>query len=168
MRIGRNGFLHLRANEACIRARRNPEGLHQARVALRRLRSVFSAFRGLLPESDRRRIGADLRWIARRLGPARDWDVFAADLLAPIRALLVDDRALKPFADAVLGQRKAAYAEVARTLDGPDYTDILLRLEAWWEGGSWVAAAEPPWSEPARDFAAGASRKLHRKFVRLG
>jgi inorganic triphosphatase YgiF len=166
--IGRSCLLHLRANEAAVRAGNNPEGVHQFRVAIRRLRSALSAFRDLLPSAERRRISSEMRWIAQRFGRAREWDVFHRDVLAELRDRMADDRALAAFAAAAKAARARAYKDVADTIAAPRYTDILLRLEAWWEGGTWQAALGDSQNEPARDFARRALKKLHRRLCKLG
>src|SRR5262249_41036278 len=48
--ILQNGLAHLLANEPAVVERRDVEGLHQLRVALRRLRAVFDTYDGLLDE----------------------------------------------------------------------------------------------------------------------
>ena len=69
------------ANAATLRAGRSVEGLHQLRVALRRLEVVLKAF----GEEFRQEWLSDLRGRAKilssRLGPARDLDVFITELL---------------------------------------------------------------------------------------
>jgi CHAD domain-containing protein len=64
--------------------------------------------------------------------------------------------------------RRDAYQAVADTVASPRYTDILLRLEGWWEGGTWLAALGSARTEPAHDFARGALKKLHRRLWKLG
>jgi len=69
------------ANAATLRVGRSVEGLHQLRVALRRLEVVLKAF----GEEFRQDWLSDLRGRAKilsaRLGPARDLDVFVTELL---------------------------------------------------------------------------------------
>jgi triphosphatase len=53
----------------------DPEGVHQMRVSTRRLRAVMKAFRSILGDEAVTRFNAELRWLARNLGRARDADV---------------------------------------------------------------------------------------------
>lgn len=53
----------------------DPEGVHQMRVASRRLRAVLKAFRSILGDDVVLRFNAELRWLAQNLGRARDADV---------------------------------------------------------------------------------------------
>lgn len=167
-RIGRNCLLHLRANEAAVRTAQNAEGVHQFRVAIRRLRSALTAFRDLLPKGERRRIANQMRWIAHRFGHARDWDVFNGALLREVREHMAGDRSLTPFAVAAKAARGDAYAAVAETIASPRYTESLLTLEGWWESGAWVESLGKDRDESAIDYARRSLKKLHRRAHKLG
>jgi triphosphatase len=69
----------LQANEAAICTHNDPEGIHQMRVALRRLRSCLTLFRDLIPKPSQAVFYDDLKWITEQLGSVRDWDVFYSD-----------------------------------------------------------------------------------------
>ena len=53
----------------------DPEELHQARVATRRLRAVLRAARPLLDPGWTESLRAELSWLGGALGPVRDLDV---------------------------------------------------------------------------------------------
>jgi CHAD domain-containing protein/uncharacterized protein YjbK len=53
----------------------DPEGVHQMRVAMRRMRAVLKAFRGIVGDEVVSRFNKELRWLAKNLGRARDADV---------------------------------------------------------------------------------------------
>ena len=67
---------------ACIGV--DPEGVHQVRVGVRRLRSAFALFRDLLPDESLEGLRGELRWLGGELGPARDLDVFLTGTLEPL------------------------------------------------------------------------------------
>ncbi len=52
------------------------EGVHQMRVAIRRIRSALKTFSPLLMKADIRRWQDEFRWLGSRLGTVRDLDVF--------------------------------------------------------------------------------------------
>lgn len=54
----------------------DPEGVHQLRVSLRRMRSAFDIFKPVLQTDYRRRWQKELKTLARFLDEARDLDVF--------------------------------------------------------------------------------------------
>src|SRR5262249_75507 len=62
----------------------DPDGIHQMRVALRRLRAAISLFSDMLadPQTDKRK--EELKWIAGELGPARELDVFFRRVVKPV------------------------------------------------------------------------------------
>ena len=166
--IGRQCLRHMRANETLVRAAPGIEGVHQLRVALRRLRSALSAFGDVLPEDERRAAADQLRWIAGACGAARDWDVFGDELLKPLADHLADEPGLKRVVEAAHAARARAYAEMAASLASERLAIALIDVEAWWEGNGWESAMGAWRDLPARDFAGATLKKLHRKVMRLG
>jgi len=93
--IARACLAHYEANHAGILAGEDPEFLHQGRVALRRLRTALGLFGPVLEQRARRVARTELRGLLRKLGPARDWDVFVAFTLAPALAAKPGDEDLE-------------------------------------------------------------------------
>lgn len=60
-----------------------PEGIHQMRVGVRRLRAILSVFAPLLKNGQSSRFSDELRWLGDTLGRARNLDVFVDGLIAP-------------------------------------------------------------------------------------
>jgi triphosphatase len=162
--VARNCFLHLRANEASVRAAAGADSVHQLRVAVRRLRSALIAFGDLMPADERRRVSKSVRWIAQQCGRARELDVFKADVLEPLTVRLPDEDALRQLARLVDAASGEAYAAIAATLDSTQYTETLLALEVWVEGERWKEGAAV--DIPVRDFARVVLKRLHRKVVK--
>ena len=81
------------ANDPVARRGLDPEGIHQVRVAARHLRAELRLLTPVLKDKAVEPLRADLRWLGRSLGDARDVDVRSARLRT-----LLDDR---PGADAV-------------------------------------------------------------------
>ncbi|HET8787628.1 MAG TPA: CYTH and CHAD domain-containing protein [Actinomycetes bacterium] len=67
--------LRLFRHEAGVRIGEDPEAVHQARVATRRIRSTLRTFSKLLDEEWTDRLRDDLKWLADLLGQVRDTDV---------------------------------------------------------------------------------------------
>ena len=88
--VQETALAQIAANRAGVLRSEDPEYLHQLRVGLRRLRAALRAFRALLPKKGAERLARRTRRAMRKLGDARDWDVFIAWLEseAPPRALL--------------------------------------------------------------------------------
>jgi CHAD domain-containing protein len=107
-----------------------PEGVHQSRVAVRRLRSVLRAFRGVAADQVAGSLDAGLKALAAQLGPARDWDVFLSGIGAAMaEALPAEARVAALLADG-RAARKTAYAGLRRGLQAPEFQRLLLALAA--------------------------------------
>ena len=78
-------------HEEGLRTGRDPEDLHQFRVATRRLRSDLRAFRAVLDRPWAAALRADLRWLGEVVGVVRDNDVLAERLRAQARAGAPED-----------------------------------------------------------------------------
>jgi triphosphatase len=65
--ICRNCLAHLEANAPVASIAEDPEGIHQTRVAIRRLRAAFKLFGKALPEDKRRFFMKELRWLQKQL-----------------------------------------------------------------------------------------------------
>ena len=136
--IGLAGLDNIARNEAAVLAGLE-QGIHQMRVAVRRLRAALSAFRELLPDHQRRWASAELRWLADALGPARNLDVFEATLLNP-GSDNPDTLALEKLRRAVQRQRRAAYRDAAMAVGSARYAELLLNLSGWFDSCGWRTA----------------------------
>lgn len=146
-----------RLNEDLLRESRAPEALHQARVALRRLRSAFSVFRPAIGGDRAAVLRADLRWLAGTLGEARDIDVLAG-------------RAEEPLRGHLLAAREAAYDRAEAALASARARDLLLDLIEWLVTGDWLTAEETAEvrDAPLTDFAVRALTRRRRRLKRDG
>lgn len=132
-RVLHSSLLHLQANEACALDGRDPEGIHQMRVALRRMRTALTVFGQALPPRFAAYFKEEMRWLQRALGPARDWDVFIEETLDPLKAHFSADPALAELTNEAHSVQALSY-EVARgAILQPRYTNLLLHLELWLE-----------------------------------
>jgi inorganic triphosphatase YgiF len=167
-RIGRACLEQILRNEAAIFAGRT-EGVHQMRVAVRRLRAVLSAFKKMLPPEQRRWASAELRWLADALGEARNFDVFESALIRPAREALPDVAALRVLSAAARRRRHAAYAAARQAIRSPRYTALLLGLMRWFDGRGWRdGEAAGPLEQPIADVGPPLLDKLRRAAKRRG
>lgn len=133
----------LRQQSARIRPGAPPEPVHQTRVALRRLRSVFRVFRPLTDCAAVRALDARLREVLAVLGPARDWDVFLGGIAAEVAAAFPDDRRIATLRRAAEAERKAAYAAVLAMLEAPGWRLLMIEAVGVLLGRPWRDGAEP-------------------------
>ncbi len=116
------------------------EGVHQMRVAFRRMRSAVSLFRDAIPRPATDAWSEEMRWIAGELGPARDLDVFLTEGLGPVVDLLP-----LPGADALRlvaeEHRAQVYRErVIAMLDSERFERFRDDFPAWFESRAWEHA----------------------------
>jgi triphosphatase len=142
----------LKANAGGSVGSEDPEFVHQARVAVRRMRSaarLLGRAAGWPAALDR-----DLRWIGRRLGAVRDWDVLQAHTLPALLAALP---AAKPLATRAAQARRRDEAALSSALAAARYARLALRLLRW---------ATPP-AEDGPTLASAAGKRLARLHRRL-
>ncbi|MEO5676908.1 MAG: CHAD domain-containing protein [Usitatibacter sp.] len=152
----------LQANEPGVLAARDPEYLHQFRVALRRLRSALRVFRTRIEPEFEAQVRVELRWIAQQTSPARDWDVLANQTLPAILKAHGNLRAARSMRSRVAVRRKAARARLRESLLSPRYARLMLELARWLA----TAAPEAPGAaEPLAGFAARVVAKGHKRLV---
>lgn len=84
---------HLSANIEPVVKARDAEGLHQLRVALRRLRVALATFDDDSPAIEA--LGARAKIFTKKLGPARDLDVLLDELLEPAVAQIESQHAVE-------------------------------------------------------------------------
>lgn len=143
--IGRSCIAHLLCNEPAVLAGTD-EGIHQMRVAGRRLRAALSALKPMIPMEQYAWVLEELKWLAGMLGPARNWDVFAANLLQPVVQALPVESELQRLAQVAEQRRRVAYELVEEAIRSQRYTATMLQLGQWLEARRW---RDQPASEQA-------------------
>ncbi len=164
--LARNCLAQLGGNEAAMLAG-DPEGIHQMRVATRRLRALLACFGDFLTIRVADEFKAELRWLMGALGPARDLDVFIAETLDPMLGRLPEEEALKALHAAARQAADRAHAEARATIAAPRYTEFLLTADLRLASGDW-ASANAPVDAPVRPLAQTVLRRRYRKLVKRG
>lgn len=163
---------HLLANEACVLGTEDPEGIHQMRVALRRLRSALRLFRQFLPQEQFAWLNEELRFLANEMAAARDWDVFAEEIVAPTAQGFPDQAPFRVLQDRISAHRNRCRHTARNTILSKRYTEFLLRLSVWLTGRAWLDQSLTEDAAqlfgPMTAFAAGKLAKLHRQVSKAG
>ncbi|MBH1999256.1 MAG: CHAD domain-containing protein [Sphingomonadaceae bacterium] len=148
---------HYRLNEAMLFEDWHPSALHQARVALRRLRSAFTIFNPILPHARADQFKSALRDLSAVLGEARNLDVLR-DRIAVTPEPKIEDA------------RNLAYAEVKTRLASAETRALMLDLTEWLAVGDWLTEASTHEERhlPSKVFAAHALRGLCKKIRKHG
>ncbi len=148
-----------RLNETVLLRHADAEALHQARVALRRLRSAFSIFTPLLDGEEVPHFESELHWLGSVLGDARDLDVLRAKA-KPGGVLF----------EGLARARDAAYAAVDTALRSDRVRGLMLDLTEWLTCGAWCTApaTRDARDAPARHFATQTLHALRRRVDKRG
>ncbi len=111
-----------------VRLGLDAEDVHQARVAMRRLRSDLGSFESLLDRAWARDLRAELRPFAAALGAVRDLDVLLARLRARIAGQGPDEaRHADLLVSGLEDERAAARADLLERMRTPEYLALLDR-----------------------------------------
>ncbi len=126
-------------------ADRDPEPLHQMRVAMRRLRTALQQFAPALelPEAVRdQRIAR----VARRLGLARDLDVLRSHLQGNVLPRLPQEerQLLKPVLRQLQRERQQSQNQVEKTLCSGSYLNLLAKLQRWQRTPRYTTLGQQP------------------------
>ena len=144
------------AHEAGARTGRDPEDVHQMRVAVRRLRAILRASRPLFDPGWVDGLRRELKWLGTVLGGVRDLDVLHAYLRSQLEALPAPERR------AGRADRVRARAALRVALASPRYARLLARLRA-----ALVHPPTRPSSVPLPGIAAAEFKKLRKAVARL-
>jgi inorganic triphosphatase YgiF len=136
---------HYRLNEPLVIRQRKAAALHQARVAMRRLRSAFTLFKPAIEDVEYQHLRQELRWFTAQLGDARNLDVYLE------RDLDEDERA------RALRKREQAYDRVSEAMNSHKFRRLLVDLTGWVAIGAWRSG-----KTAHRPVASFADRRLDR------
>ena len=133
------------ANEPGTRLGEDPEGLHDMRVATRRLRAAFSFFKEILPPQFAV-LRTELSWLASILGAVRDLDVHLEGLEGAEEQLIALPDGTEPPLDrlraVLVEERQLARAVLLGALDSPRYERLATGLESLAQQGAARRIAE--------------------------
>jgi CHAD domain-containing protein len=142
----------------------DPEGAHQLRIGLRRLRSALRALRPLVDRGSLRAFERAARDQGRRVGMLRDADVMISGIMAPMEAVANDKSGFAELHAALVRDRQDNRDEVRASLRGPAWTKLQLYLTLWPRTLQESAARERPITKHARKVL----RQTWKKSAELG
>jgi len=152
----------LEANEEGVAASDDPEFVHQARVALRRLRSALRMFRAAAGRERSRVWRDELASVAAALGVARDWDVFALEMLPPALAAHGNAALSRRLRARAARERERHQAAARKAVASARHARAVLALSRWLSG---VDAEPLPAGPGLADFAERSIRKAHDRLL---
>jgi CHAD domain-containing protein len=160
-RVIDGALAHLMANCPAA-AGGDTEGVHQIRIAIRRLRAALRLFRPLLEPHAETRFSEALSSLGRIFGEARDWDVFCGEMLVAAEEYGVAASWLDLLREPAEALRVAAHARVSAEMQAPGMTATVLGL------AEWGAPAGEAMDRPLRDLAPDLLKRLEHKVARRG
>jgi triphosphatase len=167
----RSCWHHLLKNHTVAEKGSDPEGVHQMRLALRRLRTICALFRRDIPSPAFQAVNSEARWLMQQLGPAREWDVFADTTVTRLVAA-APDVDLGDLREAVERQRKSSYGALQTVLADPRCSRFLLSLGHMVERRGWRneidSEALAALSQPIPTLADRILARSHRKALKRG
>ena len=116
---------HLQCNEEGVCESDLPEFVHQARVAIRRLRSAIGLWKPLLPGSFVACFDPLWQELATKLGDARNWDVFISETLPGLSVVFSDRVVIDRLSDHALRRCINSRRAARRALKSVDYWRLL-------------------------------------------
>jgi CHAD domain-containing protein len=131
--------------DAVIRLDQDPEGIHRARVATRRLRTHLGTFGKLLDPDWAGSLRSELAWFGGVLGSARDADVLLRRMQARVADLpQTQAKAGAEVLEALEEARGTSHRELREMMNGEGYERLLERLAAATREPRLTAAADRP------------------------
>jgi len=151
----------LQANEEGVLHAAAPEFVHQARIALRRMRSSLRLFRDAIGFEQAAAWREQLAGAASALGRARDWDVLGTESLPPALAAFGDAALGRRLRSAVARRRRTEREHARRTLLAASHAKVILEIARWLGAGQ----ATGDCAARLDEFAARVMRKRHKRLL---
>lgn len=139
------------------------DAIHQLRVAMRRLRSVLTGFRGVLDRDRTRDLTAELKWAGRALSDARDAEVLRdliTEELSAVAEVSGVDGARRILSRHVGDMVTKSRGTVHDVLTSPRYAALLGTLETLVDQPPLTPRAERPARSELRRAITRADRRL--------
>lgn len=157
------GLAQLQANAAGLAHGNDVEYVHQARVAMRRMRSALRLFRREIGLGRARAWRDALGETSRALGHSRDWDVFGLRTLPAALEAFGDDDLAASLKRKVARRRSRERAVAREALASPRHAGVVLEISQWLAHAD--PGRDPPAHESLPDFAARVVRKRRKRLL---
>lgn len=158
-------------NEPAIEDERDIEGVHRARIAIRRLRAALSLFKPVVADGRCGHQRRELAWLSDLLGAARDLDVMQCETFGPLAAAGSAPMGASTLLAEVARRRAAARATLREALGSARMRELLLDLAHWLDHGDWRTlpgtGVDDPVLKQARKLLARQFKRLRKRGRRL-
>lgn len=157
------------ANQTAVAADRLPAGIHQMRVAIRRLRAAHAAFKRDVPLENGQQLIDRMKEVFRPLGYTRDLDIFCTGTIPQMmRHTAGAGPPLVPLAAAAQELRAQAWEHAVGIIDARAFTRLLLDAGHFGALVAEMAAGRAQEAEaiPLTDFAISRLDRRHRQVMK--
>ena len=155
-------------HDPLVRTSGDPEAVHQARVATRKLRSHLRTFGPLLDPEWTEPLRSELGWLALGLGAVRDREVLFERLSARAKSLPASDlRSATSLLHLLEVEIATLRTKLMTELDSVRYVDLLERLVVASQAPGTLPDADEPAAKVLPPLAAGPWRRLRSAVKQL-
>jgi CHAD domain-containing protein len=155
-------------HDPLIRTSGDPEAVHQARVATRKLRSHLRTFGPLLDPEWTEPLRSELGWVAMALGAVRDREVLLERLRESARSLpATDQRSAGSLLHILEVEIQTLRTKLMAELDSLRYIDLLDRLVIAAQAPATLPEADEPAMKMLPPLAAGPWKRLRSAVKQL-
>lgn len=154
--LARQAFL-MNAHRPGTLAGRDPEALHDLRVASRRARAALRLLRSALPAEQVDTWRGELRWLGGLSGLARDLDVFVDRVKRHLQEVGADPAVRRPLLEAPRAERRRARSALGLALESPRMAALTRGL---------LELPQPPPEPREGVWAEGSARELAPGLIR--
>jgi CHAD domain-containing protein len=161
--------IRLILHDPVVRVDVDPEGVHQARVATRRLRSDLRTFRSLVEPTFASGVRDELGWLAAILGEVRDGDVLLDRFRGRVTELSDEDRAgAAGVLETLQRERDDSHERLLETLRSTRYVELLDHLVDAANDPALLDAAAAPAAETIPALVRRPWHALSKRVAALG
>jgi inorganic triphosphatase YgiF len=130
--IAHSAVRHFAANTDAVRIH-DPDGIHQMRVGLRRLRAAISLFSSILSGAQTEQIKSELKWLTNELAPAREIDVFVKQKISQAARDIYPRRGGRAIEKAFAARRAVALERANKAVGSERCRTLLVDVLEWIE-----------------------------------
>lgn len=153
------------ANEQGTRLGKDPECLHDFRVAIRRTRSALTQIKGVFPSRSITRFKTEFTWLGQLTSPSRDLDVYLLNFGKYRESLPPSARNdLDPLRDFLQRHKKSEHVRLVAGLDSSRYHRLLHEWRTFLEKPVPKQSTLPNACRPVHEVA---SKRIWRTFRRV-
>lgn len=166
----RECFEQISANVDVVLFTDAPEGPHQLRIGLRRLRAAFGMFKPVIGHPEMFRLNEEAKYIGARVGALRDLDVVITDIIDPEHEEHPHEHGFNALRSAIESRRETVRAELRDFLRSEQAQKFQIDLARFIETRRWLAPEDfeqtARLAQPIKDLSCKALNKRWKSCVK--